>query len=432
VEYMLLDIFTSVAYESTFLELILKSKKTAVSLFSGCGGFCEGVELAGFDIKCAVELDRFAAETYRYNFEDIPLVEDDIKNFLKRGSDDVQKYDLRDIDLVFGGPPCQGFSQIGTRDLEDDRNQLYIHFARVVDTLQPRVFVMENVPNILLMNKGHYRDKIIKKFVSIGYRNTTFVKVSAADYGVPQLRHRVMFIGTRDHDRLPFDLRSLANSILAKRAVKKPYTVKDAIDDLPKKVVASGETMPYPDSTLVSDFQKIMRLDFSQAPYSSAKKKGRGLGRNPMLLFNHHTKEIQERRARLIALLKPGLKADSLPKRIWNGKRPEKWRRLDPKEPAYTILAHMHRDLSEWVHPSLNRWITVREAARLQSFHDGFIFRGSEWQQLKQIGNAVPPLLAYAVGSAVAEVLDELQTNKPRANSSGQMVQSLPAQLKAA
>ena len=110
----------------------------------------------------------------------------------------------------------------------------------------------------------------------------------------------------------------------------------------------------------------------------------------------------------LIALLAPGAKADSLPLDIWNGARPEKWRRLHPDKPAYTILAQMHRDLSEWVHPDHERWITVREAARLQSFHDGFVFKSSEWQMLKQIGNAVPPLLARALASAAETVLEKL------------------------
>ncbi|MFZ5527309.1 MAG: DNA cytosine methyltransferase [Pseudomonadota bacterium] len=114
--------------------------------------------------------------------------------------------------------------------------------------------------------------------------------------------------------------------------------------------------------------------------------------------------------------LEPGKKADSLPKHIWNGARPEKWRRLHPDLPSYTILAQMHRDLSEWVHPRLNRWITVREAARLQSFHDGFIFKSSEWQQLKQIGNAVPPLLGYALGSLAQALLAAVDdgTMKPK------------------
>jgi DNA (cytosine-5)-methyltransferase 1 len=121
--------------------------------------------------------------------------------------------------------------------------------------------------------------------------------------------------------------------------------------------------------------------------------------------FNHHTKGIEKRRQRIVKALKPGAAGDSLPKSLWDGSRPYKWRRLHPDEPSYTILAQMQRDLSEWIHPKHDRWITVREAARLQSFHDGFVFVGSECQQLKQVGNAVPPLLGHAVAAAARKLL---------------------------
>jgi DNA (cytosine-5)-methyltransferase 1 len=382
-------------------------KLSAVSLFSGCGGFCEGIEHSGFDIKVAVEWDKFACETYRHNFPKVPLFEGDVHLFLQgRGEAHLKQYDLEGVDLVFGGPPCQGFSQIGPRDLFDDRNELYLQYARVVSVLKPRMFLMENVPNLLLMEKGHFRDAILKRFVKLGYSNTTFLKVSAADFGVPQTRERVFFFGTRDDLPLSVDLQSFANSALEQLRVRKHVTVWEAIGDLPARVVASGDVMPYPEGERLSPFMKAMRLDCSGKPYSRSAKKLRGIGREPPILHNHHTKEIQAKRAHLISFLKPGQKADSLPKEIWNGARPEKWRRLHPDMPSYTILAQMHRDLSEWVHPNLERWITVREAARLQSFHDGFVFKSSEWQMLKQIGNAVPPLLAVAAGQMASAVIE--------------------------
>lgn len=380
---------------------------TAVSLFSGCGGFCEGIELAGFEVKVAVEWDRFSCETYRYNFPKTPLFEGDIHDFLPpNGEDHRKKYRLDDVDLVFGGPPCQGFSQIGPRDLFDDRNELYQQYARVVKSLQPRAFLMENVPNLLLMKKGYFRDAIVKHFVEMGYSNTTYLKVSAADFGVPQTRERVFFFGTRDDSPLPFDLKEFALGILSQHRVKKPVTVAEAILDLPRNVVPSGETMPYEKSAKISSFMKEMRLDSKGGIYSTSLKRRRGVGpKDTLVLHNHHTKDIQEKRTKLIALLAPGAKGDSLPKEVWNGARPEKWRRLHPDLPSYTILAQMHRDLSEWVHPIEQRWITVREAARLQSFHDGFVFRSSEWQMLKQIGNAVPPLLGRAAGLMMRELI---------------------------
>jgi DNA (cytosine-5)-methyltransferase 1 len=381
------------------------AQPTALSLFSGCGGFCEGIESSGIEVRVAVELDKFACETYRHNFPKTPLFDGDVHGFLVKGSDHLQTYRLNDIDLVFGGPPCQGFSQIGTRRLDDERNELYKQYTRIVAQVKPRVFLMENVPNLALMNKGHFKNLILKEFASLGYSNTVMLRVSAADYGVPQTRQRVIFIGTRDEDRFPYDLESFAEAVLATLRVARPVTVAEAISDLPEQVVHSGEVMMYPKTQRPNGFLKDMRLDYDGKRYTKAMKRERGIASSGRHLHNHHTKEIQQRRAHLISLLEPGMKADSLPKEIWNNKRPEKWRRLHPDLPSHTILAQMHRDLSEWVHPRLNRWITVREAARLQSFHDGFVFVGSEWQQLKQIGNAVPPLLGYALGKMAQEVL---------------------------
>lgn len=383
----------------------MKNRPKALSLFSGCGGFCEGIHVAGFEVSAAVEWDKFACETYRYNFPSVPLFEGDVHDFLGKKEEATR---FEGLDLLFGGPPCQGFSQIGTRRLDDERNELYKQYTRILKQTKPRVFLMENVPNLAMMNKGHFKELILQEFASLGYSNTVMLRVSADDYGVPQTRQRIIFIGTRDKDRFPFDLAAFCEKVLSGLRVKKPVTVSEAIGDLPEKVVDSGEVMAYEKAAKPSHFMREMRLDYDGGIYSKVMKRERGLGKSKPVLHNQHTKEIQERRAHLISLLQPGMKADSLPKEIWNGKRPEKWRRLHPDLPSYTILAHMHRDLSEWVHPKLNRWITVREAARLQSFHDGFIFRGSEWQQLKQIGNAVPPLLGRALGVLASEVLNVL------------------------
>jgi DNA (cytosine-5)-methyltransferase 1 len=379
----------------------------ALSLFSGCGGFCEGIESSGIAIRAAVEWDRFACQTYRHNFPNTPLVEGDIHQFLTPDSNHKTEYGLEGLDLVFGGPPCQGFSQIGTRNLDDERNELYKQYTRIVATLRPRVFLMENVPNLALMNKGHFKKLILEEFASLGYSNAIMLRVSADDFGVPQTRQRVIFVGTRDEDRFPYDLQSFCESVLDEHKVDRPVTVWEALCDLPAEVVHSGEVLPYSRVRKPSNFLKDMRLDYDGPRYTKQAKRARGHSGKTLKLHNHHTKEIQARRAHLISLLAPGMKADSLPKEIWNNKRPEKWRRLHPDLPSHTILAQMHRDLSEWVHPTLNRWITVREAARLQSFHDGFVFVGSEWQQLKQIGNAVPPLLGFVLGKLAQQILQE-------------------------
>jgi DNA (cytosine-5)-methyltransferase 1 len=389
----------------------------AVSLFSGCGGFCDGMELAGIDVAAAVEKDKYAAMTYRRNFPEVPLFEGDIADFLV--SDPVSPTlgdGLKDVDAVFGGPPCQGFSQIGTRDPNDHRNALYLEYLRVVERLRPKICLMENVPNLLLLRKGYYKDQILRDFGRAGYRNACVVLVTASEHGVPQKRQRAVFIAIRDGLSLKYDLQGYADAVLASLGSTETVTVWQAISDLPENVVDSGATMDYPAQSN-TPYQREMRLGEDGEVLSASHKASQGLRGEPIRLHNHHTKEMQARRRALISHLKPGHKADSLPKAFWDGLRPEKWRRLHPDWPSHTILAQMHRDLSEFVHPTLDRWITVREAGRLQSFHDGFVFEGSEWQQLKQIGNAVPPLLAYSLGRFTHELLTDLEGRSRRRRS---------------
>jgi DNA (cytosine-5)-methyltransferase 1 len=381
---------------------------TAVSLFSGAGGFCEGVRLAGFKLACAVEMDKHAARTHGANFPKVPMFRGDVARFLLDAPPGFPtKQDLveGEIDLVFGGPPCQGFSQIGPRDLKDPRNLLYLEFARVLKTLKPKVFVMENVPNMVAMKNGHFRDLIFAALKGVGYRNTILTTLTASNFGVPQHRRRVFFVGTRDDLPASTDLAIRFERYLDASRTECETTVDEAISDLPKIVSLDDGPLPYPKlgRRIPSDFQRIMRLDLESQLMPKQWKQANAEGGSS--LFNHHTKGIEAKRKRIVRALKPGKCGDSLPPSLWNGSRPNKWRRLHPDEPSYTILAQMQRDLSEWVHPKHDRWITVREAARLQSFHDGFVFVGSECQQLKQVGNAVPPLLGYAVAAAAKKLL---------------------------
>ena len=382
----------------------------AVSLFSGAGGFCEGVRLAGWNVVCAVESDAQAWLTHAANFSDVALYKGDIVRFLQDeqpGVPGLRELTGRKIDMVYGGPPCQGFSQIGPRNLADPRNRLYEEFVRVVRLLRPRAFVMENVPNMVAMKNGHFKARILDAFREAGYSRTAILPAVASDFGVPQHRRRVFVFGIRD--RLPFngDFAEAIKSLLEREKSDAIVTVREALSDLPATVSDDDGPLSYPKKPggRYSDFQKLMRLDWDHELLTAARKRT-NLAED--ILYNHHTKGIEARRKKIIAAIRPGARGDSLPAALWNGTRGHKWRRLDPEKPSYTILAQMHRDLSEWIHPTHDRWITVREAARLQSFHDGFVFHGSEWQQLKQVGNAVPPLMARAVARAVSGLLDQM------------------------
>ncbi|MCB8881731.1 DNA cytosine methyltransferase [Acidisoma cellulosilytica] len=356
----------------------------AISLFSGAGGFCAGIERAGYQIAVAVEKDRSACQTYRANFPSVPLYEGDIQKFLAPKSGHGELYGLQEIDLCYGGPPCQGHSSIGARDADDERNGLWVEFARIIDSIRPKSFIMENVPGILSSGLGKFKREILQKFQAIGYSNVTLVQVDASDFGAPQIRKRVLFVGTRDDLRLSGSLDGLLKSGLD--AHRQPViSVDEAISDLPEAVCEPGEMVGYA-SKPSSDYQRTRR------------------SRN-LKVSGHHTKRIGPRRANLIAHLAAGQNADSLPPELWDGVRAQKWRRLDGSKPSHTLLAQMGKDLSEWIHPHFSRWLTLREAARIQGFPDNFGFPCSESEALKQVGNSVPPPLAYAVGLVVKEIL---------------------------
>lgn len=375
-------------------------------MFSGVGGLCEGVRLAGFQVVGACEKDPFAAQSYRFNFPAVPLFEGDVADLFPSGSLELRAQHMERyvgserVDLVFGGPPCQGFSQIGPRDIADPRNEMYLEICRVASLLRPRFILIENVPNMLLMKGGLFKRRILGALRDIGYDNIALTVLDSSLFGVPQKRKRVFILAARSRET-PVSLQELLDSTAASM-VEHPISVHEAIGDLPEIVAPdSGETLAYHPCAKPTDFQREMRLDTNGKIYSKADKRKLSIFKSELNLHNHHTKEIQAERLRLIKLLAPGKKADSLPKDIWNNARPEKWRRFDPHAPAHTLMAQMHRDLSEWVHPYHNRWITVREALRLQSFHDGFVLQTSEWQQLKQVGNAVPPLLGRIPAQAL-------------------------------
>lgn len=378
-------------------------KLNALSLFSGIGGLCEGFKLAGFRVVGAVENDTYAAINYRANFAETPLFDGNIEEFMPADAPEehLAKYaNAGLVDVVFGGPPCQGYSQIGPRNIADPRNGLYKEFCRVVRQVQPKFVVIENVPNMFLMNKGQFKKDIFEELIKSGYDNIGWSKFNAADFGVPQKRNRIFIIAAK-RSIFSSDVQNLIDQA-CQSLKREKVNVDDAISDLPEMVSPSNKTLPYESKNNVTAFQKEMRLDYDGEIYCEELKLEKYSNSDTEVrLHNHHTKDIQAKRLHLISLLEQGQKANSLPKEVWNNARPEKWRRFDPKQPAHTLLAQMHRDLSEWIHPHHNRWITVREALRLQSFHDGFVLGTSEWRQLKQVGNAVPPLLGYVPAMAV-------------------------------
>lgn len=205
------------------------SSPTVIDLFCGAGGLSEGLRQAGISPVAGVDFDKHAVATYRHNHPNVPVVEGDVAEVT--GKQLMELAGTREIDLIAGGPSCQGFSTHGKRMQDDPRNFLFKHFVRLVDEIQPKMFLMENVRGMLTYGKGAFRRQIEAAFDEIGYR-TDFAQVLAADYGVPQLRHRILFIGTRVDDiELSFPPRT--HGADGEPGLKPYVTVEEAIGDLP-------------------------------------------------------------------------------------------------------------------------------------------------------------------------------------------------------
>lgn len=381
----------------------------ALSVFSGMGGFDEGLEQAGFEIVGAVDKNEFVGTNFPINFPEVDFYHGDARDLLADDWEEKEdSFPIKNISLLAGGPPCQGVSQIGPRDLDDVRNNLFEVFVDLAAEFQPEGVVMENVPNISQLKGGYFDEVVRSGLKQNGYSNVIRVNLHSENYGIPQKRERAFYFATRDDLELDYELSQFVEAMADSLRVKETVSVWDAISDLPDEVREEGETMKYPKCENPTQYQKEMRRDYDGQIYSISDKLNRGIKeRNKDLLYHQHTKGITQKRIDRIRHLEPGDDGGVIPDELWDGRR-WKYRRLPFEEPSHTLTAQMHRDLAEWVHPKkkLDRWITVREAMRLQSFHDGFVLSVSEYQQYKQIGNSVPPLLGRVVGLIAKAMLD--------------------------
>lgn len=343
---------------------------TFIDLFSGCGGLSLGFEMAGFQGLLAIDFWQDALTTYAHNISSTKTLCADLSSL----NPEQVKIDtgISDVDVIIGGPPCQGFSIAGKRIIDDDRNRLYKSFVNFVRVFSPKAFVMENVPNILSIGGGIIRDSIINDFSKSGY-SINYQILTASDFGVPQNRRRAVFVGLKNGETFRFPLPTRAFYI----------TSEEAISDLPEFSLPDGAQYV---SEPMSEYQRLCRM-------------------NSCGIYNHditvHTKRTQE----IIAMVPDGGNYKSLPKELWSTRKVHiAWTRLNSKRPSFTIdCGHNHH-----FHYKFNRVPTVRESARIQSFPDSFHFLGNKGSQLKQVGNAVPPLLAKAIASALKNILYEL------------------------
>lgn len=343
------------------------STYNVLDLFCGCGGMSLGFEQAGFIVLLGIDIWEDALKTYQFNRKGAKTLCADMSDI--KGEDVAKIIGNTSVDVIIGGPPCQGFSIAGKRIIEDERNKLYKGFVRMVEYFKPRAFVMENVPNILTIGGGAIRDAIVADFSALGY-TVDYKVLLASDYGVPQNRKRAVFVGLNNGDHFSFP----------KPVTTTKVTSEEALSDLPEYSLIDGSEYP---SMPKSDYQKLMRL-------------------HSTVLNNHQTTVHNQKTIDIISLVPDGGNYKDLPIELQETRKVHiAWTRLNSKKPSFTIdCGHNHH-----FHYKYNRVPTTRESARIQSFPDWFVIVGNKGSQLRQVGNAVPPLLAKAISEQLLKFL---------------------------
>lgn len=353
---------------------------TVVDLFCGAGGLSKGFLDAGFDVVLGVDFDEPALKTFEANHGKAKAMKLDLFNHdnINKIEEFLNERNIK-LDVLVGGPPCQGFSLAGKREENDDRNVLYSAMVKTAQKLKPKIVVLENVPGMLKLYDGMGAKRIIGDFTELGYKMHAKI-LYAPDYGVPQIRKRVIFIGILD-GKEEFDY--------PKPFVKPEnyVTCEQAISDLPtleKDDDYSLDTIRDYLTVAKTEYQKEMRIKSNR-------------------VYNHFPTKHAQKTIDNIAKIPDGGSYRNLPKEeAEKFKYHESLTRYNSKKPSLTIDTG-HRT---HFHYKFNRIPSVRENARLQSFPDDFIFYGSKQQQYKQVGNAVPPLLGKSVAKKIKEVLD--------------------------
>lgn len=341
-----------------------------LDLFCGCGGLSYGFESAGYNIVLGIDNDKKALETFELNHKGAKSICGDITAIHSSDIDAVTGN--QKIDIIIGGPPCQGMSLSGPRKFDDPRNKLYLSYIRLVEEIKPKAFVIENVPGLVSLFGGQIKDNIIKRLTDLGYI-VRYKILCSADYGVPQTRRRVVFVGLKNK---AFDYpTSLGEHI----------TCRMALSDLPSLENGLGKEEQNYRISPENEYQKLMRA-------------------RSTVVKNHIAADHSQKVKDIIALVPDGGNYKNLPEPYRNSRNFHvAWTRFNSQKPAPTIdTGHRHH-----FHYEYNRVPTVRECARLQSFPDDFIFLGNKTQQFRQVGNAVPPLMARAIAEKLKEFLSE-------------------------
>ena len=350
-----------------------EKKYNCIDLFCGCGGLSEGFKLAGFNIVGGIDFNAKAIDTYNHNFKEAKGICCDL---LQMDKDKIIEEfgDLNNIDVIIGGPPCQGFSSANRwqKETADPRNKLFFEFVKFVDLAKPKAVLIENVRGIVTRDNGYAKQRIEEIFKERGYSITNRI-LDASEYGVPQKRLRNFFVALKDGE---FNFDDIKKS-------DKVFTVKDAIGELYnlENNTAERKIIPTPPQ---NDYTRYLR-------------------RTDNLLVNDEIRYPADKVQERISYVPQGGNWQNVPEHLWpsqrNNRHSSAYKRLDENQVSVTIDTGNNH--SNYFHPLYNRLPTIREAARLQSFPDEFEFIGSRSDQYRQVGNAVPPLLAKAIAEEI-------------------------------
>lgn len=357
-------------------------KFTAVELFAGAGGLSIGLEKAGINVVIANEIMPDFAATLAANHPNTKVINDDIHKIDFKA--ELAKMGLESVDVLSGGPPCQGFSTIGSKNRQDPRNSLFYEYLRAVSETHPKYTIFENVSGFKRMYDGFAYETLVKEMDALGY-NTRCQILNAADYGAPQVRYRTIVLGWRK-DLPAVDFPKITHG--DKKGLKPFVTLMDAIGDLPE--LSAGETVGNYSSDPRTDYQKKMR------------------GKQQVLL-EHNASNYGEKMQEILRIIPEGGSIKDLPARL----RPKSgyantYARLLPNVPSPTITRNFGTpSSSRCVHPYQPRALSTREGARIQGFPDNYKFVGGKQSKNLQIGNAVPPILGEAIAKQIKGVLDE-------------------------